>query len=355
MEIWVCGTGTPAKQFSSTWSLSISSIFAARSTVLSNCKLICLIIVIDFHYGWFQIPYWDVLQNCEGQGQGLICHLKQINQNMVVANFCSAHIRSFKHFHCWFQGNEARYHLHINNCHVGSWTASELMLLNCAVGEDSWESLGLQGDPTSTSQRRSVLGVHWRDWCWSWNSNTLATWCEELTHLKRPWCWEGLGAGGEGDDEDEMVGWHDWLDGSGFGWTPGVGDGQGGLVCCGSWGHKESDTTERLNWTELRCRLAWSQPPQEPVTGSPGSYWRVFCHCALLFVATTSLCVCAKLIKSCPTLCDPMNCSLPGSSVHRILQARVMEWVSLLQEIFLTQDQTHVSYVSCVGRQVLYH
>ena len=49
-------------------------------------------------------------------------------------------------------------------------------------------------------QRKSVLGVHWKDWCWSWNSNTLATSCEELTHWKRPWCWEGLGAGGEGDD-----------------------------------------------------------------------------------------------------------------------------------------------------------
>ena len=54
----------------------------------------------------------------------------------------------------------------------------------------------------------------------------------------------------KGTTEDEMVGWHHWLDGHGFGKTPGVGDGQGGLVCCGSWGHKESDTTERLNWTE---------------------------------------------------------------------------------------------------------
>ena len=50
--------------------------------------------------------------------------------------------------------------------------------------------------------------------------------------------------------EDEMIGWHYRLNGHGFGWTPGVGDGQGGLACCGSWGHKESDTTERLNWTE---------------------------------------------------------------------------------------------------------
>ena len=70
-----------------------------------------------------------------------------------------------------------------------------------------WESLGLQGDPTSPSGRRSVLGVHWKDWCWSWNSNTLATSCEELTHWTRPWCWEGLGAGGEGDDR----GWDGWM------------------------------------------------------------------------------------------------------------------------------------------------
>ena len=55
----------------------------------------------------------------------------------------------------------------------------------------------------------------------------------------------------KGMTEDEMVGWHHRLDGHGFGWTPGVGDGQGGLVCCGSWGRKESDTTEQLNWTEL--------------------------------------------------------------------------------------------------------
>ena len=81
------------------------------------------------------------------------------------------------------------------------------MLLNCGVGEDSWESLGLERDPTSPSSRRSVLGVHWKDWCWSWNSNILATSCEELTHWKRPWCWERLRAGGEGVDR----GWDGWM------------------------------------------------------------------------------------------------------------------------------------------------
>ena len=81
------------------------------------------------------------------------------------------------------------------------------MLLNCGVGEDSWESLRLQGDPTSQSKRKSVLNIHWKDWCWSRNSSTLATWWEELTHWKRPWCWESLKAEGEGDDR----GWDGWM------------------------------------------------------------------------------------------------------------------------------------------------
>ena len=84
-----------------------------------------------------------------------------------------------------------------------NWTiklsTEELMLLNCGVGEDSWESLGLQGDPTSPS---------WKNWCWSWSSNTLATRREELTHWKRHWCWERLKVGGEGDDQRMR-----WLDG----------------------------------------------------------------------------------------------------------------------------------------------
>ena len=63
----------------------------------------------------------------------------------------------------------------------------------CGVGEDSWESLGLQGDPTSPFWRRSALGVLWKEWSWSWNSSTLATSCEELTHWKRLWCWGGIG------------------------------------------------------------------------------------------------------------------------------------------------------------------
>ena len=59
----------------------------------------------------------------------------------------------------------------------------------------------------------------------------------------------------KGTTEDEMVGWHHRLDGHGFGWTLGVGDGQGGLACCSSWGCKELDTTEQLNWTDRLCHI----------------------------------------------------------------------------------------------------
>ena len=61
----------------------------------------------------------------------------------------------------------------------------------------------------------------------------------------------GIGGGRRrGWQRDEMAGWHHWLDGRESEWTSGDGDGQGGLACCDSWGRKESDTTERLNWTE---------------------------------------------------------------------------------------------------------
>ena len=106
---------------------------------------------------------------------------------------------------------------------------------------------------------RSVLGVHWKDWCWSWNSNTWAKGCEELTHLKRPWCWERLRAG-EGDDRG-WDGWmHHWLDRHESEWTLGVGYGQGGLACCDSWGRKESDMTEQLNWTEYTHEQSENSP-----------------------------------------------------------------------------------------------
>ena len=82
--------------------------------------------------------------------------------------------------------------------------------------------------PINTKGNQSWIFIgrtntHWKDWCWSWNSNNLATWCEELTHWKRPWCWERLRAGGEGDDR----GWDGWM-ASPTWWT-------GVWVSSGSW------------------------------------------------------------------------------------------------------------------------
>ena len=75
-----------------------------------------------------------------------------------------------------------------------------LMLLNCGAGEDSrvpW---------TERRSNQSVLNIHWKDWCWNWSSNNLATWCEEMTHWKRPWCWGKLRA-----KEGGNRGWDGWM------------------------------------------------------------------------------------------------------------------------------------------------
>ena len=105
--------------------------------------------------------------------------------------------------------------------------------------------------------------MHWKDWCWSWNSNNLVTCCEELTHLKRPWCWERLKAGGEGDDR----GWDGWMasltrwtwvwvNSGSWWWTgrPGV------LRFMGSQrvGH---DWVTELNWT--KGKAGWEVRPSD--------------------------------------------------------------------------------------------
>ena len=134
---------------------------------------------------------------------------------------------------------------------VGLWrklSTEELMLLNCGVGEDSWESLGLQPDHSKGDQSWMFFGrndvkaetpIFWPPHAKSWLIG------------KDPDAGRDWGQEEKGMTEDEMAGWHHLLDGREFEWTPGVGDGQGGLACCSSWGRKESEMTERLNWTEL--------------------------------------------------------------------------------------------------------
>ena len=157
---------------------------------------------------------------------------------------------------------------------VGLWrrlSTEELMLLNCDVGEESWESLGLKGDPTIHSEgdqpcdffRRNgakaetpgLWPPHVKSWLIGKDSDAVRDWGQEE----------------KGMTEDEMAGWHHWLDGHESGWTLGVGDGQGGLVCCNSWCHRESDTTERLSWTEQqKCTSEKCKASNLPL--SPGTW-----------------------------------------------------------------------------------
>ena len=134
--------------------------------------------------------------------------------------------------------------------------SEEWVLLNGGVGEDSWESLGLQGDPTSPSSRRPALNIHGKDWCWSWNCNNLATWCKELTHLERPWCWERLKAGGEGDSRgwDWMSSptWWTWVWANYRSWTGGPGVLVHGVAETRTW---LSDGTELMFMTKSLCSI----------------------------------------------------------------------------------------------------
>ena len=129
--------------------------------------------------------------------------------------------------------------------------AEELMLLNCSVGEDSWESLDCKeiqpvhskgnqswvffGRSDETEAEAPVLWPpHVKSWLIGKDSNAGRDWGQEE----------------KGTTEDEMAGWHHGLNGHESEWTPGVGDAQGGLACCDSWG-QESDMTEWLNWTDI--------------------------------------------------------------------------------------------------------
>ena len=119
------------------------------------------------------------------------------------------------------------------------------------VLEKTRESLGPQGGPTSPFQMRSVRVFFGRsdgkaETPVLWPSHAKSWLIGKDSDAGRDW-----GQEENGMTEDEMAGWHHWLNRRESEWTLGVGDGQGGLACCDSLGRKESDTTERLNWTEL--------------------------------------------------------------------------------------------------------
>ena len=123
------------------------------------------------------------------------------------------------------------------------------MLLSCGVGEDSWESLDCKEiQPVHPKGDQSWVFVGWTNP----EAETPIRWPPHVKSWligKDPDTGRGWGQEEKGTTKDEMAGWHHWLNGRESEWTLGVGDGQGGLACCDSWGCQESDTTEQLNWT----------------------------------------------------------------------------------------------------------
>ena len=131
--------------------------------------------------------------------------------------------------------------------HIESWALKNWCFWTVVL-EKTWASFVLQGDQISQSSRKSIQNIHWKNWCWSWSSNTLVIWCKELTHWKRPWCSNDWRQEEKGMTEDEMIGCYHWLDVHGFEQALGAGNGQGSLAYCSPQGRRESDMTERLNW-----------------------------------------------------------------------------------------------------------
>ena len=137
---------------------------------------------------------------------------------------------------------------------VGLWrklSAEELMLLNCGVGESVESPLDCKEIQPVHSEGDQPWGFFGGN---DAEANTPVLW---LPYMKSWLIGKDSDAGRDwgqeekGTTQDEMAEWHHWLDGRKSEWTLGVGDGQEGLACCDSWGRKESDMTERLNWTEL--------------------------------------------------------------------------------------------------------
>ena len=165
-----------------------------------------------------------------------------------------------------------------------------------------------------------------------------------------------------------------------LGQTPGAGEGQGGLARCTGCLNNNNNHTNNQN--RQKYYKKWKVPTDishnakilnKILENKTKNVEKNLYHNQVGFLPAIQglfnirnvnnnnviyyACVCAKSLQLCPTLCDPIGCSPPGSCVHGILKARVLEWVSMPSSRGFSwpMAQTQVSYISCTGRQVLYH
>ena len=155
---------------------------------------------------------------------------------MVSYGFSSSLSYGFSSSHVWMWEFEYKTGWVPNNCCF--WTVVLEKTLQSPLDCKEIQWVHSEGDFFGRNDAEAEAPVLWTPHAKSWligkDSNAERDWGQEE----------------KGTIENEMAGWHHWLDGHESEWTPGDGDGQGGLACCDSWGRKELDTTERLNWTE---------------------------------------------------------------------------------------------------------
>ena len=133
------------------------------------------------------------------KGRELIIYPETFSPNIVLKNPCLKAIQVVQTIWAW------------TACSPCLVLATNLSLLWCfwiVVLEKNPENPSESTEIKSVNPKKKLtLNIHWKDWCWSWSSNNLATWCTESTHYKRPWCWERLRAGGDGSER----GWDVWM------------------------------------------------------------------------------------------------------------------------------------------------
>ena len=226
--------------------------------------------------------------------------------------------------------------------HKEGWTTKDWCFWTVVLEKTLASPLDGKGIKPVNPKGKSILNSHWKDWCWSWSSNTLATWCEELTHLKGPWCCERLKAGGDGEDRGQ-VGWMasptqcTWVwASSGRQWRTGKPDMLQSmrLQRVGhNWLTKQQHHFISLNENEIISIFFYLNLSVNILYNNNNNIDNINCNLSLrnYFSNFKSLLFFCLVCVSHSVLSDSLQSQWlypPGSSAHGILQVRILEWVA---------------------------